>query len=87
MTGNMRTDVYTNLQRLIEEGRLRLLNEPKLLSQFSNFRMEQGKDGRVRIVKERLGRDDLVDALAYACYAWNRGSRGKVSVLEDLIRI
>ena len=87
MVGNMRNDVYMNLQRLIEEGRITLVKDQKFISQFHNFRMEPDKLGRLRVVKERGLRDDLVDALAYACWAWKGGSTIRVSVFDELMRL
>lgn len=87
MVGNMRNDVYINLQRLIEDERLRLPKDEKFISQFGNFWIEYDKLGRPRVVKGAKGRDDLVDALAYACWAWRGGGRARVLVFEDLMRM
>jgi len=87
MVGNMRTDVYMNLQRLIEDERLRLPNDEKFISQFDNFWIEYDKLGRPRVVKGAKGRDDLVDALAYACWAWRGGRKARVAIFEDLLRM
>jgi phage terminase large subunit-like protein len=87
MVGNMRNDVYMNLQRLIEDERLRLPKEERFISQFSNFWIEYDKLGRPRVVKGVKGRDDLVDALAYACWAWRGGRRSRVAVFEELLRL
>jgi len=87
MVGNMRNDVYMNLQRIIEDGRIILPDDKKFISQFSNFRVEPDKLGRLRVVKERHGRDDLVDALSYACWAWKGGSVYRVTVFDELMRL
>jgi phage FluMu gp28-like protein len=87
MVGNMRNDVYINLQRLIEDELLRLPRDEKFVSQFGNFWIEYDKLGRPRVVKGARGRDDLVDALAYACWAWRGGRRARVAVFEELLRM
>ena len=87
MVGNMRNDVYMNLQRLVEDERIRLVNDAKFIGQFSNFWVEPDKLGRLRVVKGQGVRDDLVDALAYACWAWRGGSAYRFTVFEEMMRL
>ena len=87
MVGNMRNDVYMNLQRLIEDARIVLVKDSKFIGQFYNYRVEPDKLGRLRVVKDRGVRDDLVDALSYACWAWRGGSVARVTVFEELMRL
>lgn len=77
-----RYEMYYNLKIMLEKGYLKLVNTPKLKRQFENFHAKYSKSGDVRVEKGR-GHDDLVDALALACYAVKK-TGGRYSYLDGI---
>jgi hypothetical protein len=41
----------------------------------------------IPLMKGQGVRDDLVDALAYACWAWRGGSAYRFTVFEEMMRV
>lgn len=80
----VRREAFWNVKRLIEDKRLFLINDEKLLSQFDNFRVSYTVDGRELIKKEETN-TDLVDALVMAC--WGIGEQGMEWKVADFINI
>lgn len=71
---------YGLLRLLVQQGRLILPRHPGLLRQLNNLEFETTSSGHLRIaVPDRLGHDDLADALMQAASAvrpqapWDRG--------------
>lgn len=89
MTGEARRDVYLNLREMLEEGQLILpKNDDFLKRQFMNYSVTYGSDGKVKIVKGRSGRDDVVDALALACYLVKKHRGGSlVEYVGDFMKL
>jgi len=87
MVGDTRRDVYRNLINLVEEGKILLLDDDYFHNQFRSYDVNYTSDGKIRITKNPEFRDDIVDALAYACYAATAHRRlPQVHVFEELLR-
>ena len=87
MVGSTRTEVYRNLINLVEEGKILLLNDNYFHNQFRSYDIKYTSDGKIRIIKNPEFRDDIVDALAYACYVATSHRRlPQVYVFEELLR-
>jgi hypothetical protein len=84
--GHERVEIYLNLQNMIEDKKLILLKDDKLEYQFGSFNMSYMSDGRVRITKNPRMRDDLIDALAYACNLLKVEKEGEVTLSEEIMR-
>ena len=79
----VRENMYWTLRQLINEGKLWLLDDEKLKAQFLSYRVRYTSDGRERIAKEGK-HDDVVDALAMACYVAEGCGTVRVSVADFL---
>jgi len=83
-TTGTRKNIYNHLKILMQQKKLKLNRaNRKFLSQFSNFSVKYSVDGREIITKGENGNDDLVDALALACYT---GAVQRVEVLEEILQ-
>lgn len=85
LAGKERTEVYMTLVDLIENNRIVLLNDEKLEYQFGSFNVQYSSDGKMKIVKNPNARDDVVDALAFACYMLKEETEGEISVFEPIL--
>jgi len=74
-----REKMYNNLKWLLEDKKVLLLNDIKLLNQFQSLRYEYTSAGRLKIIKDERGHEDIVDALGIAVYR----KVEKWTVLED----
>ena len=79
--GKERNEVYMNLKRMIEEKKLILLKDEKLRYQMTSYTYKFSREGSVSILKNPKMQDDVVDALALACYvlAKERGEEWYIS--------
>jgi len=86
LAGQERVDVYMSLLDMIENSRIVLLNDDKLEYQLGSFSVEYQSDGRLKIVKNPRVRDDVVDALAMACYILKVEKSGEIHIFEPILR-
>lgn len=63
-----RKNLLTNLQVLMEQGIIKIPNEPELIAQLRSFQYELGENGKVKIVVPEGVHDDRVFSLALACW-------------------
>ena len=76
-------DMYSNLKKLMEQGKLKLPNNKKLLYQLMDLRYETTSSGQLKLHHSERGHDDYPDALALACWYW-KGE--EVEVYQPFIR-
>ena len=83
-----RMEVYNALKQAIESNEITLIKDEMLVSQFTSFKVNIHKDGRIEVSKERYMKDDIVDALGLAVYGYYSGA-GNWELLDfmDLDRI
>lgn len=68
VSGRERVEMYMTARRLLEEGKLLLINDSKVLEHFLNYEIKYSSDGRIRVIKKPDGHDDISDATVYAVY-------------------
>jgi len=61
-------DMYSNLKKMMESGKLKIPNHKKLLYQLADLRYEIVGTGGMKIHHSEKGHDDYPDALALACW-------------------
>jgi hypothetical protein len=61
-------DMYSNLKKIMNQGKLRIPNHRKLIFQLCDFRYEVTSNG-LKLHHSEKGHDDYCDALALACWA------------------
>ena len=69
-------DLYSNLKKLMEQGRLKLPENKKLLYQLADLRYEKVSSGQLKLHHSERGHDDYCDSLALACW-WFAGVGGE----------
>jgi len=67
-TEQSRKDLLTNLQILIEQRKIKLPNDPVLLSELKSFSYELTHTGKIRMTVPEGTHDDTVMSLALACW-------------------
>jgi hypothetical protein len=79
-TSDKREKIYTDLKYNLEKGLITLLNDKKLLQQMTSLTYKYTLEGagKLKIIKDPRGHDDLVDALALSCKA----EEDKFTILE-----
>mgnify|MGYP000282918183 CR=1 FL=1 len=75
-TADSKAELLSNLKLLMEAGRLRLPYHRPLLSQLTSITCELTSSGRLRIEHPPRGHDDMVMALALACWGAERAVPG-----------
>ncbi len=60
-------DMYSNLKKLMQQGKLKIPNHKKLLYQLADLKYEMISSGDMKIHHSVSGHDDYCDALALAC--------------------
>lgn len=68
VSGRERIEMYMTVRRLLEEGKILLINDHKVLEHFLNYEIKYTSDGKIRIIKKPDGHDDISDATVYAVY-------------------
>ena len=68
-TTQMKMDMYSNLKKLMAQGRVKFPNHKKLKFQMLDLRYEIMSSGDMKIHHSEKGHDDYPDALALACWA------------------
>ena len=63
-------DMYSNLKKLMEQGRLKIPKHNKLIYQLLDLRYEVVSSGQLKLHHSDRGHDDYPDALALACWYW-----------------
>lgn len=66
-TNQSKEDMYSNLRKLMEQGRLKIPRHKKLIFQLRDLRYEISSSGHLKISHSDYGHDDYCDALALAC--------------------
>ncbi len=69
-------DMYSNLKKLMEDGKLQIPNNRKLLYQLADLRYEVASNGDLKIHHSERGHDDYPDALALACWHYKGDADG-----------
>ena len=67
-TVQSKEDMYSNLRKLMEQGKLKIPNYPKLIYQLMDLRYEKMSSGHLKLHHSERGHDDYPDALALACW-------------------
>lgn len=62
-------DMYSNLKRLMQQGKLKIPNNKKLIYQLLDLRYETLSSGQLKLHHSERGHDDYPDALALSCLA------------------
>lgn len=62
-------DIYSNLKKLMNQGRIKFPNHKKLIFQLMDLRYEIMSNGNLKLHHSDRGHDDYADALALACWA------------------
>ena len=63
-------DMYSNLKKMMEQGKLKIPNHTKLIYQLMDLRYEIVSSGQLKLHHSERGHDDYPDALALACMFW-----------------
>ncbi len=72
-------DIYSNLRKLMQQGKLKIPNHKKLIHQLADLRYETmsgSVDGDLKIHHSDKGHDDYPDALALSCWHYKGDSDG-----------
>ena len=75
-TADSKAKLLSNLKLLMEMGRLKLPYHRPLLSQLTDITCEPSPSGRLRITHPPGAHDDMVIALALACWGARRAASG-----------
>lgn len=67
--GNTREDIYSTMFEFINNRRILLLKDERIVQQMRSYKPKYRQDGKLTIAKSVGMHDDITDALAYACYA------------------
>jgi len=68
-TMQSKMDMYSNLKKIMNQGKLKFPNHKKLVYQLLDLRRELTSSGGIKIHHSERGHDDYPDALALACWA------------------
>lgn len=66
-TNSSKTDLVQNLQRLIESGKLQLLDDPDIKAEFANFEFQETKGGMITYNAAVGKHDDVIMSIGLAC--------------------
>lgn len=80
ITFSMRSkqDLYSNLKKMMEQGKIKIPNNKKLLYQMADLRYEVASSGDLKIHHSERGHDDYPDSLALACWHFKDMEEGYV---------
>jgi len=67
-TTRFKMDIYSNLKKLMNQGKLKFPNHKKLIFQLRDLRYERMSSGDIKIHHSENRFDDYPDALALACW-------------------
>ena len=73
-------DMYSNLKKLMNQGKLIIPNHKKLIYQLLDLRYEMTTSGGVKLHHSENKHDDYCDALALACWACREETDYKPSI-------
>ena len=68
-TTKSKMDMYSNLKKLMEQGKLKIPNNKKLIYQLLDLRYETMSSGQLKLHHSERGHDDFCDSLALSCLA------------------
>lgn len=77
-----KNDIYSNLKKLMAQGRLKIPRHQKLLYQLSDLRYEATSTGMLKIHHGERGHDDYCDALALAAYWWKERTQKPIFTIQ-----
>lgn len=69
-TNSSKIDLIQNLQRLVESGKLQVLDNEDVKTEFSNFEFQETKGGAITYNAALGSHDDIVTSIALACLAF-----------------
>lgn len=69
-TVQSKEDIYSNLKKLMEQGKLKIPNCKKLVYQLINLKYEIMSSGHIKIHHPENQYDDFADSLALSCFFW-----------------
>ena len=73
-TTQSKMDIYSNLKKLMNQGKIKFPNHKKLINQLLDLRYEVMSSGDLKIHHSDKGHDDYPDALALACWAYKQNA-------------
>jgi len=76
-TVKSKQDLYSNLKKLMEQGRIKIPNNRKLLYQLADLRYEVMSSGDLKIHHSERGHDDFADSLALSCWYFKEMDMGE----------
>lgn len=76
-TVQSKEDIYSNLKKLMEQGRLNIPKCKKLIFQLASLRYETMSSGHIKIHHPDKQFDDYPDALALACWGFREEEIGE----------
>jgi hypothetical protein len=79
-SSKMRYELYYNMKKLLEDRKVILLDDEKMVRQFDKYTTSYRSDGTVMIKKAEGS--DVVDALCLACWGAKKYTGAVVSVLD-----
>jgi len=72
-TMKSKMDMYSNLKKLMQQHRLKIPNNKKLVYQLLDLRYETTSSGQLKLHHSERGHDDFCDALALSCLVFKEG--------------
>jgi len=70
-TQQSKMDMYSNVKRMMETGKLKIPKNKKLLHQLMDLRRELSGNKKIKIHHSDKGHDDYPDSLALACWHYH----------------
>lgn len=68
-TVKSKQDMYSNLKKIMQQGKLKIPNHKKMIYELMDLRYETTTSGDLKLHHSDRGHDDYPDALALACWA------------------
>lgn len=69
-TQKLKEDMYSNLKKLMNQGKLKLPRHKRMIYQLMDFRYEITSSGGLKLHHSERGHDDYCDALALMCWGF-----------------
>ncbi len=80
LTSELKSDIFGDLKRSLNLGRLELLDDKQLLAELVNLEVRPTPSGKPRIAAARGGHDDLAMAVATAVHALHEHNKVPLAV-------
>lgn len=84
-TESSRRDLLVNLQLLLEQGKIKIPNDPNLISELQSFRYTINEKGRTRIEVPEGLHDDCVFSLALSVWQIPQNPKGVFTPIGSLL--